>query len=659
MKRVLEKLTAVLLVAVLLAPLLQLQKAAADNLTTDGFTGSTLNGTWLSGGTPNSACLTASMSSGGGIPGCDTETAIDTDGNGALRLTSNLANQAGFVINQTPISTSNGLQISFDMYQYNGTGADGIAFFLIDGSQNPSQPGAFGGSLGYSNNNTGTAGIVGGYVGVGFDVFGNFSSSNFGTGGPGARGNTITVRGSQATGYKYVTRADASGLMANNAATLRTNARRHVVISISTGNVMTVYVDYGSGLVKELSGINLNTINGAGSLPASLKFGFSASTGGSNDIHEINNLSVDTLAPNVTANASQIGTWHQGQQNVSYTITAQNDPGAEKTSDTINVKDVISTPLTITGISGSGWTCDYANVHVPECSRPGSGANALSPGQSLPVITVYGTVSDNSPTVISHNTIVQTTNNYNPNGPNNYAYFNVAASDNDGSNYMTESAAPNSGDANNDGTPDGDQANVSSFVNPVTNSYAVLAVTGGCNQNVNPIVRDVSANSTSDADYVYPAGMMNFSTTCVSNGATATITQYYYGDYDVSKFVARKYDMAAHTYTNIPNATLSAVTIGGLPALKMTYTVKDGGPLDADGLANGTIVDPAGPALKYVPPLVTAVNASQVGASPTAPNTGLGVYQDNVMRTALVLTGVLLAVSISAGIARRRYRQSV
>jgi hypothetical protein len=64
--------------------MLSLQVASASTLLTDDFTGHTPNGTWLSGGKPESACLTASTSTTDAISGCDSETALDTDGNGAL-----------------------------------------------------------------------------------------------------------------------------------------------------------------------------------------------------------------------------------------------------------------------------------------------------------------------------------------------------------------------------------------------------------------------------------------------------------------------------------------------------------------------------------------------------------------------------------------------
>ena len=70
-----------------------------------------------------------------------------------MRLTSNAKDQAAFVIYNNPISSADGLKVIFDLFAYDGTGADGVSFFLIDGAATPTQAGGFGGSLGYAPNN--------------------------------------------------------------------------------------------------------------------------------------------------------------------------------------------------------------------------------------------------------------------------------------------------------------------------------------------------------------------------------------------------------------------------------------------------------------------------------------------------------------------------
>jgi DNA-binding beta-propeller fold protein YncE len=179
--------------------------------------------------------------------------------------------------------------------------------------------------------------------------------------------------------------------------------------------------------------------------------------------------------------------------------------------------------------------------------------------------------------------------------------YNVGASgilrdnDTDGITNETEDDAPNNGDANNDGTPDSDQANVTSFVGPITNTYAVLEST--CTANTTASIASEASQSTADGAFSYPAGLMHFVLACQTNGMTATVTQYYYGSYNASTTVARKYNSDTHVYSTIGGASLQSITIGGQAALKITYDITDGGSLDQDGSANSTIVDPTGPAV--------------------------------------------------------------
>ena len=101
----------------------------------------------------------------------------DLEGDGALRLTSNDGFSSGFILYQDALPLTAGLDVRFSFYAYNGTGADGFSFFVADGAQNLTQPGADGGSLGYAQRND-IAGLVGGYFGVGIDEYGNFSNDS-------------------------------------------------------------------------------------------------------------------------------------------------------------------------------------------------------------------------------------------------------------------------------------------------------------------------------------------------------------------------------------------------------------------------------------------------------------------------------------------------
>ena len=187
-----------------------------------------------------------------------------------------------------------------------------------------------------------------------------------------------------------------------------------------------------------------------------------------------------------------------------------------------------------------------------------------------------------------------------------FSYSNQTDSDGDGASNEVEAAGPNSGDANNDGTPDTEQGNVVSYINPVTGKYAALEVSDSCTI-ISSTIAGESANASADVGFDYPAGLMNFRLDCDTPGFTADVSQYY-SELDASSYVGRKYNSTNKSYQVIPGVTISQVTIDGKNVAKVSYQVTDGGSLDEDGVANGTILDPSGVAATVV----------------SAPNTGLG-----------------------------------
>ena len=175
--------------------------------------------------TVNSACLTAGTStSATPVPGCGLPTP-DADGQGTLQLTPDAVGTEGGAFYDASFPTSDGLDIGFNTYQYGDGGGDGLSFDLA--AVDPADPvapadlGAPGGGLGYAPSQPSLNGLNDGYLGVGFDLFGNYSSSNGdGTGCTdisGISGNrgydTVTVRGpgNATTGYCALTTTGAFG----------------------------------------------------------------------------------------------------------------------------------------------------------------------------------------------------------------------------------------------------------------------------------------------------------------------------------------------------------------------------------------------------------------------------------------------------------------
>lgn len=157
-------------------------------------------------------------------------------------------------------------------------------------------------------------------------------------------------------------------------------------------------------------------------------------------------------------------------------------------------------------------------------------------------------------------------------------------------------AGPNNGDGNGDGVDDETQPHVRHVPNAVAGSgrYVTLQIDGGCG-TISSLAAKDAASFGKDGAYKYPLGMVDFSASCVSPGATSTIKLYYDELYDSSRWTARKF--IGGTFVSVPGAVFGNAMVGGKKVTTLTYQVTDGGAMDDDGAVNGVIVDPAGPAL--------------------------------------------------------------
>ncbi len=225
---------------------------------------------------------------------------------GYLQLNDARNDRTGAMLYNRALPANGGIQITFEQYQFGGTGADGIGFFLVDGAANLTATGASGGSLGYAQK-TGIPGVHAGYLGVGLDSFGNFSNDleGRGTGCPtpspnsGLVPNAVGLRGpgEGETGYCWLTGvALPANQMLRSATATGANtasAKRIVRITVTPGATptVTVEIDFGAGFQTILS----HTLPTP--LPPTFKFGLSASTGGQTDVHLVRNIVVTSLEP--------------------------------------------------------------------------------------------------------------------------------------------------------------------------------------------------------------------------------------------------------------------------------------------------------------------------------------------------------------------------
>ncbi|MFT2690451.1 lectin-like domain-containing protein [Clavibacter zhangzhiyongii] len=273
--------------AALLVSLPAQTATAASQLIRESFAGASVTDpAWKPLG---SACLTratsapASGSSTLGVCGSRTQAPPASANPGALQLTDNRPSAVGGVVYDSAIPASGGLDITFDQYQYGTSsgGADGIGFFLTDGSVPLTSAGAAGGSLGYAQT-TNVPGVAGGYLGVGLDAYGNFSTGTEGRGtgcvtaGVLPSPDTIALRGpgTGTSGYCYLAgaRPPTSLRATTTLSTPTADLGRRIRITVSPARfpVVTVYAGTAAGAsTASLTRVLQYTMTTAAPLPTS------------------------------------------------------------------------------------------------------------------------------------------------------------------------------------------------------------------------------------------------------------------------------------------------------------------------------------------------------------------------------------------------------
>jgi hypothetical protein len=230
----------------------------------------------------------------------------------ALRLTDAGGFRTGFVLYNTPISTNNGIDITFNQAQWGGSGADGIVFFVKNAANTSNIPGATGGGLGYApyvDVSQTLEGMPGALLGIGLDSYGMFGApSSGGTGcdtpftgtGGGGGANAITLRGPGNGLNGYCLLADSYRLVPSgkqpiiNSYSSREQADRkvRVVIDAATKTDPKVTVYYQDEQIIQVA------LPEAFTDVSNVKIGFSAGTGGATNNHEVWGLVSQAADPN-------------------------------------------------------------------------------------------------------------------------------------------------------------------------------------------------------------------------------------------------------------------------------------------------------------------------------------------------------------------------
>ncbi|MDD5262396.1 MAG: autotransporter-associated beta strand repeat-containing protein, partial [Methylacidiphilales bacterium] len=315
------------------------------------------------------------------------KTQIDSPGQGWLRLTTDVNNQANAAISAAAIPAAGAtVTYKFDYTFWSGTNpaADGLTAFLANANVQFA-PGAFGGSMGYAQKNTPTNinGIPAGYVGVGLDTWGNYSNPTEGrSDGPGFYANNADIRGAGSgsgtilpgtttvSNYSYLggtaTLAQANGTTTNGislvpgitatnsnlnfqSATTRPDQDaaqyRSAQVIIGADNSVTVQLQFGySG-----SFITVATGTLSGTRPNDFVAGFTAGTGGATQVSEIRNFSMSVTGAGDCWTNYETSTASNNQWSALNTYSNWTNNGTSpnnvrpSTSDTVFFTDLFAT----------------------------------------------------------------------------------------------------------------------------------------------------------------------------------------------------------------------------------------------------------------------------------------------------------------------------
>jgi uncharacterized protein (TIGR03437 family) len=118
--------------------------------------------------------------------------------------------------------------------------------------------------------------------------------------------------------------------------------------------------------------------------------GGSASTV-SDDVTDVN-TTAPSNPPSLSAAIGHTGTYTQGQQNATFTLTVTNKSGASSTNGTAYVNALLPEGFTLVSMVGTDWTCLNDS-----CSR----ADALGGGSSYQPVTVTVNIASNTASTVS------------------------------------------------------------------------------------------------------------------------------------------------------------------------------------------------------------------------------------------------------------------
>jgi len=173
---------------------------------------------------------------------------------------------------------------------------------------------------------------------------------------------------------------------------------------------------------------------------------------------------------------------------------------------------------------------------------------------------------------------------------NTIYYFRAYATNSQGTSYGNEQILSTKysiqTDGNQDGIDDEFQDNIKTLKVFDTDEYITIE---DLNNN---ILYSVELVIPEDKDYIYPFGMIKFKV----NALNTKVRIYYHGLKSLDKYIYRKLGNNNKYYQFSNTKYNYKLQLGNLtPTIELTLT--DGGLGDYDGIVNGVIYDPGGPAI--------------------------------------------------------------
>lgn len=204
---------------------------------------------------------------------------------------------------------------------------------------------------------------------------------------------TLRGPGTGQSGYCILSRVDVSSRGAIDAPSAKTRTATgvkrtvHIVVDPPSqpGAHILVQMDFGSGMQTVMDQPE------PANPPPTFKFGFAASTGGANNIHEINATVINTIlpVPRLAIDKTDTGPFIAGGTGT-FTLTSSTETGSDVGPEVqpITVTDTLPAGTLNGTPTGTGWDCSGSSGTAVSCTYPASASAPIPAATTLPPITV-------------------------------------------------------------------------------------------------------------------------------------------------------------------------------------------------------------------------------------------------------------------------------